>query len=69
MDLPDEHERREHDTAAAAWSDYCDGSCSLRFTATAEMAPETVEYGRSRIHGLRRDGERISLQIENRSGA
>ena len=60
-DLPDEHERREHDTSAAAWSDYWGRILELEIHGYRRDGPETVEYGHSWEHGLRRDGERISV--------
>ena len=64
-DLPDEHERREHDTSAAAWSDYWGRILELEIHGYRRDGPETVEYGHSWEHGLRRDGERISVRIEH----
>ena len=67
-DLPDEHERREDDTSAAAWSDYWGRILELEIHGYRRDGPETVEYGRSWIHGLHRDGERISVRIQNSPG-
>ena len=63
-DLPDEHERRAHDTSAAAWSDYWGRILELEIHGYRRDGPETVEYGRGWEHGLRRDGEQISVRIE-----
>jgi hypothetical protein len=62
-DLPDEHERREHDTAAA-WSDYWGWILELEIHGYRRDGPETVEDDRSWEHGLRRDREQISVRIE-----
>jgi hypothetical protein len=63
-DLPDEREHRDHDSSAAAWSDYWGRILELEIHGYQRDGPETVEYGRSWVHHLRRDGEQISVCIE-----
>lgn len=63
-DLPDETEHRDHDTSAAAWTDYWGRILELEIHGYRRDGPETVEYGRRWVHNLVRDGERIHVRIE-----
>ena len=63
-ELPDEYERREHDTSAAAWSDYWGRILELEIHGYRRDGPEVVESGRAWVHRLRRDVERIGVRIE-----
>jgi len=62
-DLPDESERREHETAVRAW-DYSGRILELEIDGFTKHSETAAKFGREWVCDLQRGQERITVTIE-----
>jgi hypothetical protein len=63
-DLPDDYERRDHDTPARAWEDYHGRILELEIHGFLRDAEDALQYGRRWICELSRGAEQVRVAIE-----
>lgn len=62
-DLPDECERREHETAVRAWDDYSGRILELEIDGFTKHSETAAKFGREWVCELQRGQERMTVTI------